>query len=106
MAYASGTGTHELVFELAIAAANAATNADDVMSVGTNAMNLNSGLMTSISTEHILLESGSTDSGDADAEFLREETMGDFLNQEMNTAAVITSASGIGSAAGTVTVTA
>ena len=106
LAYASGTGTHELVFELAIAAANAATNADDVMSVGTNAMNLNSGLMTSISTEHILLESGSTDSGDADAEFLREETMGDFLNQEMNTAAVITSSSGIGSDAGTVTVTA
>ena len=106
LAYASGTGTHELVFELAIAAANAATNADDVMSVGTNAMNLNSGLMTSISTEHILLESGSTDSGDADAEFLREETMGDFLNQEMNTAAVITSSSAIGTAAGTVTVTA
>ena len=106
LAYASGTGTHELVFELAIAAANAATNADDVMSVGTNAMNLNSGFITSISTEHILLESGSTDSGDADAEFLREETMGDFLNQEMNTAAVITSLAAIGTAAGTVTVTA
>ena len=106
LAYASGTGTHELVFELAFDAASSDTNADDVMSVGTNAMNLNSGLMTSISTEHILLESGTTDSGDADAEFLREETMGDFMNQEMNTAAVITSASGIGSAAGTVTVTA
>ena len=106
LAYASGTGTHELVFELAIAAANAATNADDVMSVGANAMNLNSGLMTSISTEHILLESGTTDSGDADAEFLREETMGDFLNQENNTAATITSTSAIGTAAGTVTVTA
>ena len=106
LAYASGTGTHELVFELAIAAANAATNANDVMSVGTNAMALNSGFITSISTEHILLESGSTDSGDADAEFLREETMGDFLNQEMNTAAVITSSSAIGTAAGTVTVTA
>ena len=106
LAYASGTGTHELVFELAIAAANAATNADDVMSVGTNAMNLNSGLMTSISTEHILLESGTTDSGDQDSEFLREETMGDFMNQEMNTAAVITSSSAIGTAAGTVTVTA
>ena len=106
LAYASGTGTHELVFELAIAAANAATNADDVMSVGTNAMNLNSGLMTSISTEHILLESGTTDSGDDDSEFLREETMGDFLNQENNTAATITSTSAIGTAAGTVTVTA
>ena len=32
--------------------------------------------------------------------------MGDFLNQENNTAATITSTSGIGSAAGTVTVTA
>ena len=106
LAYASGTGTHELVFELAIAAAAGATNADDVMSVGTNAMALNSGYITSISTEHILLESGSTDSGDADAEFLQEETMGDFLNQENNTAATITSTSGIGSAAGTVTVTA
>ena len=106
LAYASGTGTHELVFELAIASANAATNADDVLSVGTNAMNLNSGLMSSISTEHFLLESGSTDSGDADAEFLQEETMGDYLNQEMNTAAVITSSSAIGTAAGTGTVTA
>ena len=106
LAYASGTGTHELVFELAIAAANAATNADDVMSVGANAMNLNSGLMTSISTEHVLLESGSTDSGDADSEFLQEETMGDYLNQENNTVATITSTSSIGSDAGTVTVTA
>ena len=42
LAYASGTGTNELVFSLAIAAANAATNADDVLTVGTNAMNLNS----------------------------------------------------------------
>ena len=71
-----------------------------------NAMALNSGTINSISTEHILLESGTTDSGDADAEFLLEETMGDFLNQELNTAATITSSAGIGSAAGTVTVTA
>jgi hypothetical protein len=106
LAYASGTGTHELVFELAIAAANSATNANDVLSVGTNAMALNSGLISSISTEHVLLESGTTDSADNDAEFLQEETMGDYLNQELNTAAVITSVSGIGSAAGTVTVTA
>ena len=104
LAYASGTGTHELVFELAIASANAATNADDVLSVGTNAMALNSGLMTSISTEHIALETGTLD--DISGEFLLEETMGDFLNQELNTAAVITSSSAIGSAAGTVTVTA
>jgi len=106
LAYASGTGTHELVFELAIAAANAATNADDVMSVGTNAMNLNSGTINEISFDHILLESGSTDSGDADSEFLQEETMGDYLNQENNTVATITSTSSIGSDAGTVTVTA
>ena len=104
LAYASGTGTHELVFELAIASANAATNADDVLSVGTNAMALNSGLITSISTEHIALETCTLD--DVSGEFLLEETMGDFLNQELNTAAVITSTSAIGSAAGTVTVTA
>ena len=34
LVYASGTGTNELVFNLAIAAANAATNADDVLSIG------------------------------------------------------------------------
>ena len=33
LTYASGTGTHELTFTLAIAAANAATNADDVLSI-------------------------------------------------------------------------
>ena len=34
LVYASATGTNELVFSLAIAAANAATNADDVLSIG------------------------------------------------------------------------
>ena len=34
LVYASGTGTNELIFNLAIAAANAATNADDVLSIG------------------------------------------------------------------------
>ena len=34
LSYASGTGTNELVFSLAIAAANAATNADDVLVIG------------------------------------------------------------------------
>ena len=33
LTYASGTGTHELTFTLAIAAANAATDADDVLSI-------------------------------------------------------------------------
>ena len=33
LVYASGTGTNELIFNLAIAAANAATNADDVLSI-------------------------------------------------------------------------
>ena len=41
--YASGTGTNELVFTLAIAAANAATNANDVLVIGANAIALNSG---------------------------------------------------------------
>ena len=34
LVYASGTGTNDLVFSLAIAAANAATNADDVLVIG------------------------------------------------------------------------
>jgi hypothetical protein len=34
LTYASGTGSNELVFSLVIAAANAATNADDVLSIG------------------------------------------------------------------------
>jgi len=48
--YVSGTGTNELVFTLAIAAANAATNADDVLSIGTNPMNLNSGTIKDAGT--------------------------------------------------------
>ena len=43
LVYASGTGTNELVFSLAIAAANAATNADDVLTIGAQNIALNSG---------------------------------------------------------------
>ena len=45
LSYASGSGSNELVFTLAIAAANAATNADDVLSVGAQSVALNSGTM-------------------------------------------------------------
>ena len=72
--YVSGTGTNELVFTLAIAADNAATNADDVLTVGTNAMNLNSG------------------------------TIKDAGQTAVDT--TITNSSAIGTAAGTITVTA
>jgi hypothetical protein len=41
--YASGTGTNRLTFTKAIAAANAATNSGDVLSIGANAVALNSG---------------------------------------------------------------
>jgi hypothetical protein len=43
LSYASGTGSNELVFSLVIGAANAATNADDVLSFGANPLALNSG---------------------------------------------------------------
>lgn len=43
LAYASGTGTNELIFTLAIPAANAATNEDDTLTIGANAIDLNSG---------------------------------------------------------------
>ncbi len=73
LAYASGTGTNELVFSLAIAANNAATNADDVLVFGANPLALNSGTIK---------DKGTT------------------------TNATITSAAGIGTAAGTLTVVA
>ena len=41
--YLSGTGTNELVFRCTIAAANAATNASDVLVIGANATALNGG---------------------------------------------------------------
>ena len=43
LSYASGTGTNELTFSLVVGAANAATNADDVLSIGTNPLALNGG---------------------------------------------------------------
>jgi hypothetical protein len=43
LVYASGTGTNELVFSLAIAAANAATNANDVLTVGAQTIALAGG---------------------------------------------------------------
>jgi len=74
LAYASGTGTNELVFSLAIGAANAATNADDVLVIGANALALNSGTIKDVATS--------------------------------TTNATITNSSAIGTAAGSVTVTA
>ncbi len=45
LSYASGTGTNELVFSLTIAAANAATNASDVLTVAAQSISLASGTM-------------------------------------------------------------
>jgi hypothetical protein len=50
LSYASGTGSNELLFTLAIAAANAATNEDDVMVIGANAMALNGGTVKDAGT--------------------------------------------------------
>ena len=71
--YLSGTGTNELTFRKTIAAANAATNANDVLKVVANPVSLNSGTIKDAGT---------------------------------NTASTITSALSIGTAAGTLTVTA
>ena len=73
LSYASGTGTNELVLSLTIAAGNAATDAGDVLSIGTNAMALNSGTVK---------DAGTSDN------------------------ATITNSSAIGTAAGTITVSA
>ena len=50
LAYASGTGTNELIFSLAIPAANAATNEDDVLVFGANPLALNSGTIKDAGT--------------------------------------------------------
>jgi hypothetical protein len=52
LTYASGTGTHELTFTLAIAAANAATDADDVLSIAAQSI-----VLASSST---IVDTGST----------------------------------------------
>ena len=73
LSYASGTGSNELTFSLVIAAADAATNADDVLSIGANPLALNGGTIKDKGT---------------------------------STVSTITSAAGIGTAAGTLTVVA
>ena len=72
--YLSGTGTNELVFRCTIAAGNNATNANDVLTIGTNALAQNGG-------------STIKDAG-------------------TNTASTITNSAAIGTAAGSITVTA
>ena len=104
--YVSGSSTNRLTFELEIAAANAATNADDVLTIGANAIALNSGTINELSLDHFILESG-TNSDDSTDEFIRlEGAQGGFLNQEGNTASTITNSAAIGTAAGSITVTA
>ena len=105
--YASGSGTNRLTFELAIAAANAATNADDVLSIAANAIALNSGTINELSLDKLVLEEG-TNSDDSTDEFLRlEDNLNNgFLTQGSNTASTITNSTAIGTAAGTITVTA
>ena len=103
--YASGSGTNRLTFELAIAAANAATNADDVLSIAANCLALNSGTINEKSTETFVLEAG-TNSGSADEFIELEGATAGRLTQENNTASTITSATALGTAAGTITVTA
>ena len=49
LSYASGSTTNELTFSLTIAAANAATSAGDVLSIGANAVALNSGTIVDTS---------------------------------------------------------
>ena len=104
--YVSGSSTNRLTFELEIAAANAATNADDVLSIGANALALNSGTINEMNRDHFILEAGTGDDVAAD-DFLRlEGDQADFMNQEGNTASTITSSAAIGTAAGTITVAA
>ena len=51
--YLSGTGSNEITFRCTIAAANSATNADDVLVIGTNAMALNGGTVKDAGTSTV-----------------------------------------------------
>ena len=53
LSYASGSGTNALTFTLVIAAANAATDAGDVLSIAANAMSLNSGTILDTSGDSV-----------------------------------------------------
>ena len=53
LSYASGTGSNELTFSLVVAAADAATNEDDVLSIGANALGLNSGTIKDAGTSTV-----------------------------------------------------
>ena len=103
--YASGSGTNRLTFELAIAAGNAATDAGDVLSIGANAIALNSGFITEKATEKFVLEAGTND-GSADEFIELEGNTAGLIMQEQNTASTITNSAAIGTAAGTITVSA
>ena len=103
--YASGSGTNRLTFELAIAAANAATDAGDELSIAANCVALASGTINEKATETFVLEAG-TNSGSADEFIELEGATAGRLTQENNTASTITSATAIGTAAGTITVAA
>ena len=50
LAYASGSGSNELVFTLVIAQNNAATNENDVLTIGANPLALNSGTIKDAGT--------------------------------------------------------
>ena len=49
LSYASGSTSNELTYSLVIAAGNAATSAGDVLSIGANAVSLNSGTIVDTS---------------------------------------------------------
>ena len=53
LSYASGSGTSALTFTLAIGSSNAATDADDVLSIAANAMALNSGTVKDTSGDSV-----------------------------------------------------
>jgi len=105
LSYTSGSGTNRLTFQLAIGAANAATDAGDELSIGANAIALNSGFITEKATEKFVLEAGTND-GSADEFIELEGNTAGRIMQEQNTASTITNSAAIGTAAGTITVSA
>ena len=63
--YLSGTGSNEITFRCTIAAANAATNADDVLVIGANAMALNGGTVKDAGTATVSTKTNAAGIGTA-----------------------------------------
>ena len=105
LSYSSGSGTNRLTFNLLLQVNNAATDVNDVLSIGANAIALNSGFITEKATEKFVLEAGTND-GSADEFIELEGDTATVIMQEQNTVLQLLTQLLAGTAFRTITVSA